>query len=209
MSGALGLRETVPEGWLGERPARRRGLRAWVLQDWEVNAGRPAERLVLLWWRLGQRAHARWGFPGRFLVVIPYTLVSTLLFSMELPVRCQVGPRLRLVHKHALVINPGAVIGADCSLRSCVTIGAKTDRDGVVTGIPRIGDGVDFGAGCAVIGGVEVGGHAIVGALAVVTKDVPSWSVVAGNPARVIRVDEPESTANLMPGERPGARAPG
>lgn len=170
-----------------------RGLRQLVLQDWAVNEGRPIERLILAWWRLAQHAHARWGQPGRFLVSIPYTLVSTLLFSMDLPVRLSCGPRLRLIHKHGLTIHPAVELGADCRLRQCVTIGSKIDRDGRTIGVARIGDGVDFGAGCAVIGDIEVGDHARIGALAMVTKSVPPWAVVAGNPARVIRVDQPEA----------------
>jgi putative colanic acid biosynthesis acetyltransferase WcaB len=172
-----------------------RALREQVLQDWAVNEGRPIERLILAWWRLGQHAHARWGQPGRFLVTIPYTLVSTLLFSMELPVRATVGPRLRLFHKHALVIHPAAVLGADCHLRQCVTIGAKVSRDGRVVEVARVGDGVDFGAGSTVIGDIEVGDHARLGALAIVTKSVPAWAVVVGNPARVVRIDQPEAAA--------------
>jgi acetyltransferase-like isoleucine patch superfamily enzyme len=38
-----------------------------------------------------------------------------------------------------------------------------------------------------VLPGVTVGDHAILGAGAVVTKDVPEWAIVGGNPARVIR----------------------
>lgn len=45
-----------------------------------------------------------------------------------------------------------------------------------------------IGAGATILPGVCVGRHAIVGAGSVVTKDVPDFSVVAGNPAKVIRV---------------------
>ena len=40
------------------------------------------------------------------------------------------------------------------------------------------------------IGDIHVGDHARIGALAVVTKSVPARAVVAGNPARVIRIDD-------------------
>jgi putative colanic acid biosynthesis acetyltransferase WcaF len=42
-------------------------------------------------------------------------------------------------------------------------------------------------AGCFIGPGVTVGEGAVVGAYSVVTKDVPPWSIVAGNPARVLR----------------------
>lgn len=45
-----------------------------------------------------------------------------------------------------------------------------------------------IGAGATILPGVCVGKHAIVGASAVVTKDVPDYAVVVGNPARVIKM---------------------
>ena len=51
----------------------------------------------------------------------------------------------------------------------------------------RAGAGSWFGAGCMILDGVTVGEHAIIGAGAVVPRDVPAHSVAAGIPARVIR----------------------
>jgi acetyltransferase-like isoleucine patch superfamily enzyme len=53
-----------------------------------------------------------------------------------------------------------------------------------------IGFGADIGTNATVLPGVHVGAHSIVGAGAVVTTDVPEYSVVAGVPARVIRYRE-------------------
>jgi len=54
-----------------------------------------------------------------------------------------------------------------------------------------IEDGVWLGEGCVILKGVTVGERAVVGANAVVTKDVPPFTVVGGIPARVIRdIDE-------------------
>ena len=50
-----------------------------------------------------------------------------------------------------------------------------------------IGRGASIGAGAAFLPGVSVGQGAMVGAGAVVTKDVPPFTVVVGNPARVVR----------------------
>ena len=47
--------------------------------------------------------------------------------------------------------------------------------------------GAWIGAGASIMPGISVGKHAIVGASAVVTKDVPDYAVVVGNPARVIK----------------------
>lgn len=50
-----------------------------------------------------------------------------------------------------------------------------------------IGDNVWFGGNCVVLPGVTIGNHVVVGAGSVVTKDVPDYAVVAGNPAKIIR----------------------
>lgn len=50
-----------------------------------------------------------------------------------------------------------------------------------------IGNKAWIGFGCSLLKGVNIGEGAIVGANSVVTKDVPPWTIVAGNPARVIR----------------------
>ncbi|HCE39958.1 MAG TPA: acyltransferase, partial [Alcanivorax sp.] len=59
----------------------------------------------------------------------------------------------------------------------------------------RIGRDVWLGARAGVVDGVTIGDHAVVGMGAVVTRDVPPWTIVAGNPARPI-------------GRRPGAPPP-
>jgi acetyltransferase-like isoleucine patch superfamily enzyme len=48
-------------------------------------------------------------------------------------------------------------------------------------------DGCDIGVGAIILPGVTIGRGAQVGAGAVVTRDVPPFAVVAGNPARVLR----------------------
>lgn len=52
----------------------------------------------------------------------------------------------------------------------------------------EIGDDVWLGNNCTILGKVKrIGTGAVVGACAVVTKDVPDYAVVAGNPARIIK----------------------
>lgn len=179
-------------------------VREWVLQDWSVNTGRPDSQFILAWFRLAQFALRRWGSWAR-VVVTPYWWFSTLVVGVELPLDGVVGPRLRLYHPHAIVINPHIKIGADCQLRHGVTVGNKVSRDGHEEGRASIGDDVDLGAGCAVIGDVHVGDHARIGALAMVTSSVPDWGVVAGNPSRLIRIDAPSARNDEEPAPPPVA----
>lgn len=50
-----------------------------------------------------------------------------------------------------------------------------------------IGDCVQIGEGCVIMPGVTIGDHCIIGSNSVVTKDIPSYSIAAGNPARVLK----------------------
>ena len=50
--------------------------------------------------------------------------------------------------------------------------------------------GASIGSSATILGGITVGANAVVGAGSVVTKDVPENAVVAGNPARVLRINE-------------------
>ena len=50
-----------------------------------------------------------------------------------------------------------------------------------------IGKYVAIGEGCIILPGVTIGDHAVIGANAVVTKDIPPYSVAVGNPAKVVK----------------------
>ena len=67
----------------------------------------------------------------------------------------------------------------------CVTIGGRSG----ISGVPIIEDEVFIGAGAKILGDVTIGKGATIGANAVVLQSVPAGAVVAGVPARVIRVD--------------------
>lgn len=56
------------------------------------------------------------------------------------------------------------------------------------TNCPSIGNNVHIKAGAKVIGNVHIGDDVIIGANAVVVKDVPSHSIVVGIPAKIIKV---------------------
>jgi UDP-2-acetamido-3-amino-2,3-dideoxy-glucuronate N-acetyltransferase len=62
----------------------------------------------------------------------------------------------------------------------------QTDSDWKVVET-RVMKGASVGSNATILAGITIGEHAIVGAGAVVTKDVPNGAVVAGNPARVIK----------------------
>lgn len=83
-------------------------------------------------------------------------------------------------------IGPNAILTNDRFPRSITADGelARTD-DWVVSPI-RLRTGASIGAGAVVVAGHDVGRFATVGAGAVVTRDVPDFALVAGNPARLL-----------------------
>lgn len=58
----------------------------------------------------------------------------------------------------------------------------------------HIKNGSWIGSGAIILGGVTIGEHSVVGAGSIVTKDVPSRSIVAGNPAKIIKYIDRELT---------------
>jgi len=63
--------------------------------------------------------------------------------------------------------------------------GPKRESDWIVSGV-TVADGASIGGGCTVLPGVHIGRFAMVGAGAVVTRDVPDHGLVVGNPARLV-----------------------
>jgi len=120
-------------------------------------------------------------------ILVAYRIVTEWFFQLELPAATKIGRGLIIDHGFALVVNKHSIIGDDCRLRHCVTIGCKINPDGTQGASPRIGNRVDVGAGAIIIGDITIGHDAVIGGGAVVTKDVPEGAVVVGNRARVIK----------------------
>lgn len=113
--------------------------------------------------------------------------------GLEIPVSSEIGPGLRIHHGWSTVINDQVKIGSNVTLLHSVTLG------GTRNGAPVVEDGATLAVGAIVVGPITIGRGAIVGAGAVVTKDVPAHSIVAGNPARVLQQPHAREPLNVCP----------
>ncbi len=110
-------------------------------------------------------------------------LFSAVLTSGELDWRAEIAPGFFLEHPQGVGIGDGVVIGSNVVIGIGVLLGAAEDPSGV-SGFPTIGDNVQIWAKASVLGPVHVGDGAIVGAHALVVKDVPAGAVARGVPAK-------------------------
>lgn len=102
------------------------------------------------------------------------------------------------------MIQSGVKIGSDVLMGPDVKIYGRNHRfektdmpirlQGKTQQVTTIGDDVWIGANVVILPGANVGSHAVIGAGAIVTRDIPAWAIVGGNPARVIRYRSQEET---------------
>ena len=156
-----------------------------IKEDWRVNDRRRV-KVLLVFFRL---LSTQWVLQRRpFFLPIEalYRVYSEVFLGIELRVGTSIGRGLRIDHGFGLVINKNATMGDFCHLRHGVTIGCNLLDGGVEGESPGIGNFVEFGAGSAVIGDVNIGDNVKIGAGTVVVKSVPSGAVVVGAASRVI-----------------------
>jgi acetyltransferase-like isoleucine patch superfamily enzyme len=83
-------------------------------------------------------------------------------------------------------VGPHSCFLNDKRPRATTVEGAlKREDDWQVSGV-SVAEGASIGGGCTILPGVSIGRYALVGAGAVVTRDVPDYGLVVGNPARLV-----------------------
>ena len=109
-----------------------------------------------------------------------------ILATMEIPYTAEIGGGLYLPHPKCIIIHPKTIIGDNVTIFQGVTLGENLKRQNGRSS-PIIGNNVLIGAGAKVLGPVTIGENSMIGANAVVLKDIPKNSVAVGIPAKVIR----------------------
>ena len=128
-------------------------------------------------------AHRLWvarGLPGSRFAARVVSQIVRALTGVEIHPGARIGRRFFIDHGMGVVIGETARVGDDVVVYHGVTLGGKGGAHG--RRHPTIGDRVMVGAGACVLGSIVVGSDSVVGANAVVTKNVPPFSVVTGQP---------------------------
>lgn len=105
-------------------------------------------------------------------------------FGVDIHPAAELGHGIMLDHATGLVIGETAIVGNNVSILQSVTLGGTGKDEG--DRHPKIGDGVLISAGAKILGNIEVGEGAKVGAGSVVLDEVPPHTTVAGVPAKVV-----------------------
>lgn len=94
--------------------------------------------------------------------------------------KTNIGPGLYIGHPFGITINSDVVIGSNCNIHKGVTIGQE--NRGARKGTPTIGNSVWIGVNATIVGRINIGDDVLIALNSFVNCDIPSHSVVFGNP---------------------------
>ena len=144
------------------------------------------------------------GTYGENLYIIPPVYANCGLTNIHVGKNVVINFNCTFVDDGEIFIGDDCMIGPGCNIATSVhPISPRLRRHKLQYNKPvHIGNNVWFGAGVTVLPGITVGDNSIVGAGSVVTKDVPANAIVAGNPARLIRMITEEDDVTYEKGKK-------
>lgn len=128
-------------------------------------------------------AHWLWLQGRESLALFLQNRISSV-FAVDIHPAARIGRGIMFDHATGIVIGETAIVEDNVSIMQSVTLGGTGKEAG--DRHPKVRKGVLIGAGAKILGNIEVGECAKIGAGSVVLKDVPSRATVAGVPARII-----------------------
>ena len=128
-------------------------------------------------------AHWLWNQERQSLALFFQSLISGE-FGVDIHPAAKIGHGILLDHGTGVVIGETAKVGNNVSIMQSVTLGGTGKEEG--DRHPKVGDGVLISAGAKILGNIDIGDGAKVGAGSVVLQPVPPHTTVAGVPAKII-----------------------
>ena len=147
------------------------------------NRGRGYTYYLLKWFR---KAQFRKNKVSRRFYSFLYRALSDF-HGIEIPSSCRIGKGFAIFHPYNITINPNCVIGHNCDIHKGCLLGA-TNRGGG-KGSPTIGNDVWIGPNVVIVGNIQIGDDVLIAGNAFVNVDVPSHSIVYGNPCIIKHSD--------------------
>lgn len=155
----------------------------------------------------GQFLTSRYGKLGRFGNAVRRLLLKTIVeaegkftvaHNVEIPLKgklvmknhSNLGPRASITGRGRLIVGEHVMMGYDCMIITQNHKYNKEGYDGYEEKTVEIGKYCWIGHRVTILPGVKLGKHSIIAAGAVVTKSVPDYSIVGGNPAKLIKYRE-------------------
>ena len=130
----------------------------------------------IFWWRIRAKKNT-------FLSKYAYFKLSRK-YGLEISPSAKIGSGLYMGHPYNITIGDGVVIGNNCNIHKGATVGVE--NRGIRLGAPKIGNQVYIGINACIIGKIQIGDDVLIAPGAYVYFDVPSHSLVIGNPGRII-----------------------
>ena len=135
-----------------------------------------ARQIQLYGWRVGEFSY---GVP---------TVIGEALAKLSIGSYCSIAPGLTIILGNHNTQHTSTYPFYNIPEFSEIQSNQFADMHAISAGNVEIGSDVWFGQNVLVLGGVSIGDGAVIGAHSVVTKDVPSYAIAVGNPARIIRI---------------------
>lgn len=167
-----------------ERRARKYKLKG--LSAWKFFWSHPQNRTL---------AFYRWSHAARpllFRTIFERLYLRSSRYSGLEILTPHLGGGVILPHWGRIILN-ARFIGEGLYVFHNVTIGNDYS-----SGVPSLGSNVFIGVSSVLLGNITIGNHVIIGAGSIVVKDIPSCSLVVGNPARVVKDISPDEIQRMI-----------
>ena len=157
-------------------------IKSKILDFWNDNVCDGVNRKALRRYVNASRLYHKGGALNQFIAMM-LNKRNTRLYSCNIYPQAKIGRGLYIPHFVGITIGNTAEIGNNCTIFPNVVFGASYSpnrKNPSGRRHAKCGDNCVFGANCSIIGAITIGDNVIVGAGAVVTKDIPDNCIVVG-----------------------------